>query len=153
MANNSNNVDSRLQNAIHGTPKLNPDEQRRYLGTFRERVAISMTVSQIKTHQYEVPFVAQLKKHPDYQLLINGNIDQHLIGPYLKAASQESLKFTIKTDSIYTTNDQDLALILAAPDSINVADIDVASFQGQAPIKEEKKPESLLDKLKNSFRN
>ena len=28
-------VDQRLQNAVYGTPKINPDEQRRYLGTFR----------------------------------------------------------------------------------------------------------------------
>ena len=35
-------VDQRLQNAVYGTPKINPDEQRRYLGTFRERVCLNL---------------------------------------------------------------------------------------------------------------
>ncbi|GAB5052805.1 YueI family protein [Pediococcus ethanolidurans] len=153
MDNKSNNVDSRLQNAMHGTPKLNPDEQRKYLGTFRERVALSMTVAQIKTQRFEKAFVNEMKKHSDYQLLINGNIDQSLIGPYMKAASQISLKFTIKTDSIYTTRDQDLALVLAAKESLNVTDIDVAHFETEVSSPEITHSTSLLDRLKNSFRN
>lgn len=152
MTNNSNDVNTRLQDATHGTPKLNPDEQRKYLGTFRERVAITMSVGQIKSTQYQDTFIQELKKHPDYQLLINGNVSQELIGPYMKAASQISLKFTIKTDDIYTTADEGLALVLAAKESINIQDVDVASFQPSKTADDKpEKSESLLDKLKNSF--
>ncbi|KRN53492.1 hypothetical protein IV84_GL000294 [Pediococcus damnosus] len=152
MANNSNDVNTRLQDAALGTPKLNPDEQRKYLGTFRERVAVTMSVSQLKSNQYQDTFIQELKKHPDYQLFINGNVGQELIGPYMKAASQISLKFTIKTDDIYTTADQSLALVLASKESINVQDIDISHFQSsKTPTSNQEKPKSLLDKLKNSF--
>ncbi|KRN63400.1 hypothetical protein IV83_GL001108 [Pediococcus inopinatus] len=111
-----------------------------------------MSVGQIKSTQYQDTFIQELKKHPDYQLLINGNVSQELIGPYMKVASQISLKFTIKTDDIYTTTDEGLALVLAAKESINIQDVDVASFQpSKAADDKPEKSESLLDKLKNSF--
>jgi len=35
-------MDKHLQNSTFGAPKVNPDEQRRYLGTFRERVSLAI---------------------------------------------------------------------------------------------------------------
>ena len=33
---NKSDMEQRIDNAIYGTPKIKPDEQRKYLGTFRE---------------------------------------------------------------------------------------------------------------------
>ena len=38
MPDNKSEIDQRIQNGIYGTPKIKPDEQRHYMGTFRERV-------------------------------------------------------------------------------------------------------------------
>lgn len=41
-------INERLQQEqLGGQPKINPDEQRRYLGTFRERVIAAIKVSQL----------------------------------------------------------------------------------------------------------
>ena len=40
-------MDKHLQNSTFGVPKVNPDEQRRYLGTFRERVSLAMTIAEV----------------------------------------------------------------------------------------------------------
>lgn len=147
------NVDSRLQSAIHGTPKINPDEQRKYLGTFRERVVLTMTVAQIKNNQYRDDFIREMKANSDKSLLINGNLSQNLIGPYMKAASQFSIQFTIKTDSIYATNDKDLALVLTAKQAMNRDNIDIENYVNKETNSKEQKPKSLLDKLKDGFLN
>ena len=40
-------LEQRLDNGIYGTPQLKPDEQRRYLGTFRERVCLTISVAEL----------------------------------------------------------------------------------------------------------
>ena len=82
----------RIETAMHGTPKLHPDEQRKYLGTFRERVEVAVTVAQIKQANYVDALHQAFTSHPDDQLYINGNLDQELIGPYIKPISNSLSK-------------------------------------------------------------
>ena len=35
-------LNDRLTESLYGTPQVKPDEQRKYLGTFRERVALTL---------------------------------------------------------------------------------------------------------------
>ncbi len=44
----SDELEKRLDTGMYGTPRVNPDEQRKYLGTFRERCYLSMTVTEMK---------------------------------------------------------------------------------------------------------
>ena len=44
----SDELEKRLDTGMYGTPRVNPDEQRKYLGTFRERCYLSMTVAEMK---------------------------------------------------------------------------------------------------------
>jgi len=115
----------RIETAMHGTPKLHPDEQRKYLGTFRERVEVAVTVYQLKRTHYVTELTQAFTAHPDYQLYINGNLDQDFIGPYIKAASQSNIKFTVKTDDMYRTADTDYALVFTAATAINEDVIDI----------------------------
>ena len=45
MPDNKSEIDQRIQNGIYGTPKIKPDEQRHYMGTFRERVWLTILVA------------------------------------------------------------------------------------------------------------
>lgn len=141
----------RIETAIHGTPKLHPDEQRKYLGTFRERVEVAVTVAEIKQADYVDALTQAFAAHPDNQLFINGNLEQDLIGPYIKAASHANIKFTIKTDDIYRTADDNYALVFTAATAINQDDIDIADrypAQSTSTDADDDKPAGLLDKFK-----
>lgn len=59
---NSVPTDQHLQNAIYGTPKINPDEQRKYLGTFRERVGLTINVDQLQQADWTKAFEQELTK-------------------------------------------------------------------------------------------
>ena len=41
-------VQSHLDKGMYGTPLVNPEEQHKYMGTFRERCYLSMTVAEMK---------------------------------------------------------------------------------------------------------
>lgn len=112
-------MEQHLQNSVYGTPKINPDEQRHYLGTFRERVSLAMTIGEVIDRQNLDAFITEISAHPDYQVILNGHIDQADLAPYLKLASQHNLKFTIRQDTIYGVNDSDIGLVVASDEAIN----------------------------------
>ncbi|WP_203641783.1 YueI family protein [Levilactobacillus andaensis] len=116
-------MEQHLQNSVYGTPKINPDEQRHYLGTFRERVSLAMTIAEVTDRDNLNPFITEISAHPDYQVILNGHVDQADLAPYLKLASQHNLKFTIRQDIIYGVNDSDLGLVVASDHAIDQSPI------------------------------
>ena len=94
-------LEQRLQNGVYGTPKINPDEQRRYLGTFRERVCLTISNAQIKERSWTTAVETELKKGVVTQVFINGNPQ-------------------------FETDPDRLALVMAADDAVYQSPIDVA---------------------------
>ena len=54
-----------LNKGMYGTPKLKPDEQRKYLGTFRERVDLTVTFAQLNSEKYYPAIQQELEEHPE----------------------------------------------------------------------------------------
>ncbi|WP_054725433.1 YueI family protein [Paucilactobacillus hokkaidonensis] len=111
---NSVPTDQHLQNAIYGTPKINPDEQRKYLGTFRERVGLTINVDQLQQADWTKAFEQELTKSQSEIIFFNGNIDQSQLKPYILAATNAGINFTIKTNPDYHVDGQNLAVVVAA---------------------------------------
>lgn len=127
---NSVPTDQHLQNAIYGTPKINPDEQRKYLGTFRERVGLTINVDQLQQADWTSAFEQELTKSQSEIIFFNGNIDQSQLKPYILAATNAGINFTIKTNPDYHVDGQNLAVVVAAKKAIHVNPIDVAKKYG-----------------------
>lgn len=142
-------MEQHLQNSVYGTPKINPDEQRHYLGTFRERVSLAMTIAEVTDRQNLDAFITEISAHPDYQVIFNGHINQTDLAPYLKLASQHNLKFTIKQDTIYGVNDTDLGLVVASDEAINQNPISLAKkYPAKTPTDSTSAPKkNWFDKL------
>ena len=66
------NLQQRLEQSTSGTPMVNPDEQRKYLGTFRERCYLSMTIGQMKQKKLQEAFSRLSLNYPKASILING---------------------------------------------------------------------------------
>ncbi|UQS86817.1 YueI family protein [Nicoliella spurrieriana] len=157
MANNDNDVNSRLEQSTVGTPKINPDEQRKYLGTFRERVSLAIMIQDLGTPQAQQALETEIKAHPDYQLLVNGQVGQDQIGPFMKLASQNNVKFTIRTDSFYFTNPDSYGVVYAAASAINVSPVELHQkypnlFQNDGSSAANPEKPSFMDKLKHLFK-
>lgn len=115
----------RLDNAIYGTPKIKPDEQRRYLGTFRERVCLTISVAEIHEQDWTAALSAELHRGIGNLVFINGNLPDQEIHPYIQAAAKANAHFTLKTNPEYKTTPTSLAVVVAAKDAVYQSPVDV----------------------------
>lgn len=111
------NVEDYIKDNIFGKPQLKPDEKNKFLGNFAERVAIALTVAQIKNPDNQNTVESVMKKYPDYHLYLNGKIDSYLLDNYLRLSVKLKYKFTIvsqsgvrKRDRKLTDNDMGLVI-------------------------------------------
>lgn len=115
----------RIDNAVYGTPKIKPDEQRKYLGTFRERVCLTISVAQLRQHDWTAAITKELSRGIGSLVFINGNLPDNEIHPYIRAAAQAGGQFTMKTDPEFKTNDDALAVVVAAKEAVYQAPVSV----------------------------
>ena len=118
--------DKHLQSALYGTPKVNPDEQRRYLGTFRERVCLTVGIEELTQDEWTQGFAKEIATEQAEIIFFNGNIDQSKLRPYILTATKSGVNFTIKTNPEYRTNPDNLAIVVASKKAIYVQTVDIA---------------------------
>ncbi|MDY3702091.1 MAG: YueI family protein [Limosilactobacillus coleohominis] len=125
MPDKKSEIDQRIQNGIYGTPKIKPDEQRHYMGTFRERVCLTISVAEINNNDWSFAVREELTKHPDSLVIINGNLADHLTRNYIMLANQMQVQFTIKTGSDAKTTPDSLALVISDHKAVYESPVDV----------------------------
>lgn len=143
-----------LNKGMYGTPQLKPDEQRKYLGTFRERVALTMTFAQLNSGKYYDALEQELKKHPDYRMTINGKVDQKQLTKLLTLANNTNVAFTCNTDQSLPNAASDFAVVFAdKKQAIHHEIIDIAKLYPEPTVTNEKEKETKKKRfsLKNLF--
>lgn len=118
-------LDQRIDNAVYGTPKIKPDEQRRYLGTFRERVCLTISVAELHEQNWEDAVTAELAKGIGQLVFINGNLPHTEVHPYVRAAARAGAAFTMKTDPEFKTGPTALAVVVASKTAVYQSPVDV----------------------------
>lgn len=101
--------------------QIKPDERRAFLGNYRDRVALALTIQQLRASR-TLPMVTQiLKRYPQYRLYLNGRMGETLIQRYLQLALKLDYPFTILTQKgIRKTpelQETDFGLVVAAKDA------------------------------------
>lgn len=130
-----------LDKGRYGTPLVNPDEQHKYMGTFRERCYLSMTIAQMKNPTDKDSFLTELKKHEDATILLNGQMSESLQGEYIQLATKNNAKFTVVNDFV-DANPDSFGLLLVAKEAVNEPVIDVEKkYPEENEEKTEQKPE------------
>lgn len=108
-----------IKQHMFGNPQIKPDEKRAFLGNFRERVALALTIGQLQ--QAGTPELVDkvLKNYPEYRVYINGRMDQELIDPYMDMAIKEKVQFTVLVQNGMRVDQQltsdDFGLVVANP--------------------------------------
>ena len=106
-------VEQRIDSAVYGTPKIKPDEQRKYLGTFRERVCLTISVAELQEQDWAAAVTAELAKGVGTLVFINGNLPHAEVHPYVKA------------DPEFKTDPQALAVVVASKSAVYQSPVDV----------------------------
>ena len=76
-----------------------PMSKDAYLGTFRERVCLTISVAQLGERDWSDALRLELKKGIGKLVFLNGNLDDEQLRPYMRAAVQEHASFTFKNGS------------------------------------------------------
>ena len=75
----SDELQNHMNKGMYGTPQINPDERRKYLGTFRERVDVVITFEELNNPESLLDLSQEMSIHPDFRLIINGQVDACLL--------------------------------------------------------------------------
>lgn len=132
-------LQSHLDRGRYGSPLVNPDEQHKYMGTFRERCVLSMTVAEMKKKENQSRFVKELKKYPELTILLNGALPEQLQAAYIQLATQNKVKFTVINDFV-ETNPESFGLLLTAKEAVNKEVIDIEEKYAASETSEAAKP-------------
>ena len=100
-------LSKQLLEKAHGGPKLNPDEQRRYLGTFEERVLGYADIETANSLQLQKGFLTILENFQEKTevlfVKISPNIEFDKQVFYLKQAKESNCQATIVSDDHITS--------------------------------------------------
>ncbi|MFZ4454252.1 YueI family protein [Salibacterium aidingense] len=80
-------VNDYLEEGIYGPKEVKPDEKRRFLGTYRERVLLALTKKQVMKKGTFPQVEELLQKHSDAIMVVNGKLGYQALSAYTKLAS------------------------------------------------------------------
>lgn len=134
-------LSKQLLEKAHGGPKLNPDEQRRYLGTFEERVLGYADINTANSPELEHGFFSILEgfqeKVEELFVKISPTIEFDKQVFYLKQAKESNCQATIVSDD-HITSPFGLVVHTNEPVQVDEKDLRIAF----SSLWEEKKAEA-----------
>ena len=134
-------LSKQLLEKAHGEPKINPDEQRRYLGTFEERVLGYADVETANSLQLQKGFLTILEhfqeKTETLFVKISPTIEFDKQVFYLKQAKESNCQATIVSDD-HITSPYGLVIHTNEPVQVDEKDLRLAFSN----LWEEKKAEA-----------
>ncbi|WP_066187697.1 MULTISPECIES: YueI family protein [Gracilibacillus] len=113
-------MDDYLQEGIYGAKELHPDQKKKYLGTYRERVILALTKTQVRGKKGLTTFEEELQKHTQATLLVNGHMNISFSKPYRELAEKHRISHSYITNE---NTDSTYGLVLTADHAIDKEDI------------------------------
>lgn len=145
-----NDLENRLDRASSGEYRLKPDEQKRYLNTYRERVLLAIDLTQAQNILLKPHFDAILS-HYDNQydtvfVKICGKLPDELSGYYLKLAITHHFDAQILSE----TDADSYGIIIHTNQAVNHAEISLEACFPDIKLTEQPKEtvkKSFFEKL------
>ena len=86
----------------------------------RERVYLKMTITDLENPTSRQIFLNHINEYKDYQILINGKMDQNEAIDQIEAScAKENIPFTLISDENAQTNPDSAAILVVAKSAIN----------------------------------
>lgn len=128
----NDNLQEHLNNGLYGTPQLHPDEQRKYLGTFRERVSLTITFKEFSNNQNAclTAIKQEISSNTEEELniKINGQLSSDIINKIIQISKENNTKFEYLADASFSHDDDANAIVICSPKSaLHIENIDVES--------------------------
>lgn len=112
-------LEKALVTGLHGAPELRPDERRRFLGFFRERVIQAVTFDQLRTKEGLKVMTDALKDSRGVELVIHQDARGAAM-PLIIEARRRNLDFTLVSNPEFTG---EVAVALVAAQAVDVPEL------------------------------
>ena len=128
----NDNLQEHLNNGLYGTPQLHPDEQRKYLGTFRERVSLTITFKEFSNNQNAclTAIKQEISSNTEEELSIkiNGQLSSDIINKIIQISKENNTKFEYLADVSFSHEDEANPIVICSSKSaLYIENIDVES--------------------------
>ncbi|KRM19109.1 hypothetical protein FC40_GL000899 [Ligilactobacillus hayakitensis DSM 18933 = JCM 14209] len=146
----SDNVQDRLDQGFYGTPKLKPDEQNKYLGTYRERVYLGITFNDLQINEGACLKAIELalQENPSFILKFHGKLPTSIVKVGMKIAKNTGTHFEYLSNESFKNSTDSFAMIVCHPkQALNIPDISAQKLYPDLFITKE----SSNDNTKKSF--
>lgn len=120
----ADDLQQHLDNSLYGTPQLKPDEQRKYLGTFRERCYLQMTLAQMRNQDLQDCLKTHVTDFEGAHCLMNNQVSDTLQADYIQILAAAAIPFTIVSSN--QKSDDAIGLLLVASEAVDESIIDIA---------------------------
>lgn len=118
---NKSKLDRTIEYGIQGIPELRPEERRKWLGEFRERVILGLTVEQ--SYMEEALYYAEdaLNDRMAKVIIVNQNIAMDVIAKYMRLAKKIGKEFK----SIATDNEEAMGVVVVSHEAVERENVEV----------------------------
>lgn len=143
-------VQDYLEKGLYGTPEIKPEEKKKFLGTYRERVVFVLTLKELTALTFDAFAKQQFQQYPDGQILLNAKIDIALQSHVMQLAQQNNMTFRMVDANEQGLSMDDIVLVYAVEHAINKEDI---SFQQVKPVQKQSvaSPKKVEKESKRTF--
>ena len=154
----NDNLQEHLNNGLYGTPQLHPDEQRKYLGTFRERVSLAITFKEFSNNQNAcltaIKQEISSSTEEELSIKINGQLSSDIIDKIIQISKENNTKFEYLADASFSHNDDANAIVICSSKSALHIEILMLKVNTMNFLKENPKKRMILKKIrKDSYLN
>ncbi|WP_283679852.1 DUF1694 domain-containing protein [Lentilactobacillus sp. Marseille-Q4993] len=88
-------IEDFIKQHAFGAPEIKPDEKREFLGNFRERVALALTIAELNNSNSPAMVEKVVQEYPEYRMYLNGRMADSMIDQYMKIAIKNNYQFTV----------------------------------------------------------
>ncbi|GIN85557.1 hypothetical protein J6TS2_19430 [Heyndrickxia sporothermodurans] len=145
---NQPNIDDYLQKGIYGEKQIKPEEKRKFLGTYRERVIVALKNSQVMENKVYNEIERLMKGNPQAKMLLNGELNYSFLSKYIQLAQKYNYSYSIVTNNESTTN---IGLVLAHDYAINKEEIYITTTNKNQGQEKKTKEKSLFPTIKKKI--
>jgi uncharacterized protein YueI len=112
-----------LKRGMYGTPELKPEEKKRYLGEFRERVVLALTQRQVRGKDIPRQVHEALDAYRNITIVLNGDMEYEAIGKYIRLANARNVPYRKVHDQQHET---EIGLVIASPVPVDVPCVELS---------------------------
>lgn len=110
-----------IEYGISGVPEIKAEEKRKWLGEFRERVILGLTMDQSRMEEAEGYVEDALKDHMADIVIVNQKIPMEIMSKYMRLAKDVGKEFK----TVATNNEEAMGIVVVSGQAVERENVEV----------------------------